>query len=241
MLNAGNIIDLMAHKLGKTPDSRHSLWDTLNRAGRELVTAHDWYWRASGETLLPVVGGQSYLNLPSDFGELVTVYVPNVGEFTAVETVSMERVAYLRASESLGVTTGLLRIFFPGYTTANAGPLGTPRRRAELYPTPNTSGEPTLRVFYKRSWIEIDTDDRQAVPNIPETFEQALISKARALAWSIENDIPSHDDTIYAAELVRLKDAEARTQPSMGQVYGGVNARISQAYLNNRYPRRATL
>lgn len=245
MLNAGEIIGLMQHALGKVPDSRHNLWATLNRAGRALYLESDWGFRTQAFSL-PAVANQAYIELPDDWGGILDVSIPAVGTFTYIQQTSLRDILALRANATLGSITGVVRVFFPMWS-GQASIEDQPTSRAELYPTPSVAAQPTLTGYYTRVWKNIaydpvlNTGDNEAIPNLPDEFEQALVSKARGLAWSTENQQPSIDDTLYAAELQRLKLDDEGAQKDFGRPRGGASSRLWDAALPSRYPARATL
>lgn len=240
MLNAGQHIDLMKHGLGKTPDARHDLWATFNRAGRYLVTAHDWYWRTKGPVDLPAVASQSFLYLPDDFGGEVESYVPNNGSFTYIQKVTLRELAVLRTENVTSVRTGVFYIYYPMWEDQDSRE-DEPRPRAEIYPTPTTNAEPTVQLIYNKRWAEIDANDTAAIPNIPREFEHALVLAARAYAWALENQTDPHEDAQLARELARLVEEDGRRQRTWGKMTGGVDLRLRSSRFPSRFPRAADL
>lgn len=240
MLTASEHIDLMTHALGKTPDARHNLWATFNRAGRAMVTRHDWTWRMRGPVSIPVVASQSWLAMPDDFAGETESFVPNTGNFTLLEKTSLRRIVELRSQNRSNQITGTMYIYFPAWAT-QVSREDPPTQRAELYPTPTTAGQPTISLIYKGRWREITENDNNAIPNIPPDFEQALILTARSYAICIENQMPPYEDGPAAVEIDRLIKEDSQRQSEMGRMTGGVDRRYAREFFANRFPRRATL
>lgn len=247
MLNVGQFIDLMKHALGKTPDARHNLYATFNRAGRKLYTEHDWNFRTQGMATLPAIANQAYLELPSDWGGLLQATVPNSGNFSFLQPTSLAELLLMRSYTVVTLRTGVTRIYWPSYST-QATVEDQPTKRAELFPTPTTAGDPTVTAYYTRVWANVaydpvaGTGDDDAIPNLPDEFEEALIRIARESAWSLENQQPSIDGSLYQAEIERLKLEDARAQTVYGRAVGGASSRArGHQLLDFSYPQRASL
>ena len=240
MLNVGQHIDLMSHGLGKTPDSRHSLYATFNRAGRALFTRHSWTWRQQGPISLPAVADQDYIELPLNFGGELESWIPNTSGHLFLEKCSLGYLARLRATQTTNVVTGRFCIYYPGWA-GQGGAEDEPTRRALLYPTPTTNADPTIQLIYRRRWVEVSTDDTKRVPDIPSEFEHALILLARSFAVCVENQRAPYEDGPYQAEIARLIAEDATAQANLGRMTGGVDRRFSRSSGPGRYPQSATV
>lgn len=241
MLKASEYIGLMSHALGKTPDSRHNLWDTFNRAGRALFTRHDWTWRMEGPISLPVVANQDFVVLPVDFAGEVESWIPNTGTYQFLEKCSLEKIANLRATFTTNIISGRFCVYYPGWDSQDSAET-EPTRRALLYPTPTANANPTIQLIYRRRWVNISENDNDRVPNIPSEFEQALILQSRAYAVCIENQVPPYEDGPLAVEIARLINEDSTAQPSLGRMTGGVDRRLGRQWSGgDRYPARASL
>lgn len=225
MLRASEYIGLMKHGLGKTPDSRHNLWQTFNRAGRQLVTSHDWVWRKHGPVDLPAVAGQRFIILPEDFGRVETVNVDNAtsANFFRVQQTTTTHIQQLYQHRLPLGDVGFY-IAFPNYIPQRSLEEG-PVRKADVYPQPDTDGNPTLKVIYSRTWIDIAEGDDDAIPNVPPDFQEALVAAARALAWRIEMQSPAFEEGELAEEIERLKLEDGGVQTKYSHMIGGASSR----------------
>jgi hypothetical protein len=225
MLRASDFISLMRHGLGKTPDPRHNLWQTFNRAGRTLVNMHDWTWRRRGPIDFPVVAETRFFELPLDWGHLISCNVDNTtsANYFRVELASVEFIQQLYQHRLPLGDVGFY-IAFPGSQPQRSKDEG-PRKVAHFYPEPTEDGNPTLRILYNQAWVEIEENDNDAVPNIPEDFEDTLILMARVKAWRLEYSNPSGEEDLLANELEILRTEDGRFQPNIGHILGGASSR----------------
>lgn len=230
MLTQAQYIDLMTHCLGKTPDSRHSLPETFNRAGRALVTARPWSWRIRGPVTLSTVANQAYIELPADFCEVRTVYIPSAGAVQRVELATLETLAQIRALSSSYVGTGIIYAFFPSWSSLQQGMT----RRVELAPIPTTNATPSFQLIYNAGWKEIDSGDGTATPQVPLEFEHALVLMARAFANNIENQDSAIEDVAVQNEIARLDKEDSRIQPTYGRMSGGAASRMTTTIASRR-------
>lgn len=230
MLTVTRYLDLMAHALGKTAQSRHKLIESLNNAGARLFNEHSWNWRTRGPVQVPVVAGQPWIDLPADFGHHTSIYVdntnPSVG-FRKVIVTSIEHLTELR-EQSVGRDLGDMFVA-PGLWSAT----GEATPRWLVWPTPAVSGQPTLSIIYRAKWRTLTEGDPEAVPNIPEIAERALKFAARAEAQLVEfQDPQSADEIAYQEEIGRLKAEDGRERAAIGlPIRGGA---FDVAGLSNR-------
>lgn len=224
-------IGLMTHALGKTPDSRHNLYWTFNRAARALVTASEWSWRVRGPVSVSTVANQGFIELPADFAQVRVCYIPSAGAVQKVNVCTLETIAQLRALASSYVGTGNIYIYFPAW---NFNELGV-APRAELAPIPTTNATPTFQMIYNCAWREIDDSDTlREVTVIPADFEHALILMARAFANNIENQDAALEDTAVKNELDRLRGEDSRRQVNFGRMSGGAGSRMTTSIASRR-------
>lgn len=214
MLTVTRHLELMGHALGKTAQSRHRLIESLNNAGVRLFNEHSWNWRLRGPVQVPVVAGQQWIDLPADFGHHISVYVdntnPSVG-FRKVIVTSLEHLTELR-EQSVGRDLGDMFVA-PGLW----GGSGEALPRWLVWPTPAVSGQPTLSLIYRAKWKALTEGDPEAVPNIPEFAERALMLAARAEAQLVEfQDPQSADEIAYREEIDRLKAEDGRERAAIG-------------------------
>lgn len=227
-------LDLMRHALGKTPQARHKLIDTLNDAGRALVTAHTWTWRTSRPTMLPIPAGQEYVVLPADFGQVVSIYTKNSQLFRVMQT-SLDDIGNRRNWDDFD--PGVLYISFDGSDTQITDDQSQPHRRAEIYPAQDTARN-DVEMIYLRTWVDLTEANNSAVPNIPPEFERSLVLFARAFAVDIENQVePYERQALFgpSGEIGRLMMEDANRQRTQGRPQHSVTASSRSGY---RYPHR---
>ncbi len=211
MMTLQQHLDLLAHALGDTPDSRHSLLETLNRAGKRVYAAHQWPWRIRGPVLVPLVENQPYIELPVNFKAHRSWYIDNAAAQAAPSTIRVttaEQIAKLR--EQQGVTSSACWHIAPGpWSGQPDGPADQPPRpRWLVWPTPGADA-PNLSLIYVAGWTDLRSGDTAAVPDVPADCETLLIYAARAEAKVIENEsLVQPDIALYEGrfreELARL-------------------------------------
>jgi len=229
----GNYLDLMRHALGKTPDSRHSLIQTLNDAGHALVASHMWSWRVAPPTIIPILADQTFVTLPEDFGQAVDLSIDNSQTLRIVQTSIQD----IQRRRSWGQFDAL--VLFITFDTADAvvtDDENLRHRRAEIYPA-QSADRADVTLVYRRGWVDLDENDTGRVPAIPRNFERALVLFARSFAVDIENQIDPYENmALFGAngEIERLKREDAGRQVDYGRPLHDVLARGRGV----RYPHR---
>lgn len=198
--------------------------DFLNRAGTVLYNMHVWDHRLRTENFA-TVAGQSYVDLPDTFGELVDVAALNVVRL--IEVTSMQHILMLR-SFSLAQTN------YPRYAAVNwqnssAGEGGEPVPVLELHNTPTAAEDPYGTVLFRRRWPAIDDDDDN-VDGVPEFCEELYLQVARELVKGYVGDTINGNSLSVADRITRLKQSslfvdaaeqDARQQTEYGPITGG--------------------
>lgn len=230
MLTAADYIAQMRHALGKTPSAQLNLFEVFNRAGRALVTCHDWTWRDAVATL-PAVADQNWVALPEDYGRFLSVTVPASGSYPSIVVVSLAEIARRRAMLAQADNSGVVHMALP--TRADRANLEVASTyKAELWPTPTTAASPTITLRYLRGWSSIPSADPNRVPDIPEYFEQALADIARVYVALQENFDPNDPrpmpDVREMPEVRRLMAEDGSRGGWGGPPKGGVGTRMSQ-------------
>jgi len=192
-LTNGQIVGLMQHALGKTPDSRHDLWEAYNAAGRYIYGYHPWRWRLSIPTTFTWTASASTMALPSDADEVTDIYIPQTG-IPNVLVVSKDQMIELRR-RALG---------FPGRYAICVQQMGQNGNSVlQIYPAPSANTD--FEVVYLRRWTELTSGDSSANPAVPLEFQHALKLAARAIAVNIENQAVAFEDVALQSELERLR------------------------------------
>lgn len=233
MLTFGQIKSLMEHAVGATPDSRHNLYQTLNRAGRFLTDYADWSWRLAGPVALAVKADDKFVPLPADFQRVHTLTAPSSGA-DAVCEISLAEILQLHAG-AIHLQDGRWHINCPPFAVIDQGS-GTVNARAMIYPTPTADGTPNLSLTYYRRWVECADDGSHSSlrPAIPDEFEQAMVMVARCFALDLQDQSESLESQRAMAELDRLKGQDFSTQSNHGLMRGGASDRRYRS----QYPTR---
>ena len=224
MLNTKALIDLMAHAIGQTPDARHRLIDTLNRAGNDLTSRAQWSWLVTTATLT-VTQGIDKLELPDDWDQMISVSDKS-NTFLSVQPVSVTQMNRLRAGYERP-TYNVLYINAQSYSDQEGGDQIV-RPQLMLWPAPATGTTYSLEAMYLKRWKQLDdTRDPTGYPNIPESMTDALVKLSRAMALGIEFG-HNHPKTMTEqaaadAAIESQKQFDDRNQPVIGPLRGGAS------------------
>lgn len=234
-------IELMRHRLGKTPASRHRLIDSFNEAGRSLFIAatgaphfHDWSWTVAENFMVRLEAGREYLELPDDFGTLVSVQ-PESGITDSIHLTDPSDISARRSGFETSATD-LWLAFAVGSTPIAVDVEGTTKKTASVYPVQESAR--MLRLNYTRVWIDFTDQDLDRVPNIPKEWDRLLRLQAQANAVETENGTEPFDLQPYSAELERLVAFDAARQVDQGPPRHSVMARAQGRSRGIQYPHR---
>lgn len=217
-LTAGQLFSHVRHTLGGAAALEvGGGLSIVNTAGRFLYGAHPWWNMNRASALLDYGTSQSYVALPSNFGEIIALH--ETGTLTgSVEQVTLEYIAQLRATQTTGAAFTLYAS--QSYHTSN----GVPVPVLEVWPTPATSQVGALTLFYRSAWVDL-TNDADLVP-VPSYAEPLMIELTRATArgWDMEDEGSLSDR--YAAVMagpiaMAAMRADSAGQPSLGMMRGG--------------------
>lgn len=224
------IVDLIAHGLGKTPDARNDLWNVVNDAGRQLVTSRDWPWRTADAVALFSVAGQPWIDLPADFGgDPIVTSTPG---FVVTRTNYAEIQRLRSLSQVTGYASGWLVTFEAN--TVSPSQSGTPTPRMDVFPTPTVSGA-WGSLVYKRGWRSLVSTQPDLYPSTPAEYDLALVYLARAIAEAIENQSAAIEDGLAQKEIDRLWQWECSKTTNHGQLRGGAG-RFMKAHQSGDWP-----
>jgi len=218
-LTHGQIVDLMRHALGKTPDARHDLWATYNRAGREVFSLpqqpphyHRWSWSVRYNQRLNIQPNSDVVFLPDDFDALISIETDD----TTADGVHLTEVGDLHRLRASNVSSGLGL-----YVAIDAGyrrpdPSAPPRRVAALWPVP-TEARTDVSATYYAAWEDVRSDQSANYPPVPPECESLLVAVARMHALAIENQSIDVEGALVQSELLRLVTADAGRQVDYGR------------------------
>lgn len=190
----------------------------VNRALQFMVGMHPWAWRTRGPTTFGFTASQSYIDLPSDFGELtepVATYGFNRW-FIPVSLSELQRIRSVAVTAVDGSYWYALSYPTQTSTTVNAG-----NPVMQIHPTPGSTESNVGSYIYRILIPEMSTDAN--VPNTPVWLDTLLESCIRAYAKKFALDDESAIGRLYtSAEFLEAKQQDARSQANVGQMTGGI-------------------
>lgn len=219
MLTFGRYIEMMGHALGKTPDSRHQLYDTLNQAGRALWTAgmrqpfiHEWSWTKKTNKTIEIPALVDAVVLPRDFGNYQSAKLSTTaaGSVLVIDRDKMQEYRSLQSTPSLN-----LYLCFDSEPVQLRG-TGPARKTMQVYPQ-QSAARTDLKVTYRAQWAEIDASDADATPPFDPDYERLFMMVARAFAVETENRRDPFEKGPIAEELERLVLLDLMHQPQISQ------------------------
>ena len=195
----------------------------INQAGRWFVAHHDWNWRVGPEIAISSVSGQDYIEFPVDFGSMVAYQVIsglNYGiEMTTPQIIADRRASSVTISQNYFWGT----ISHPPRPDSKTQP---PPPRLELWPSPASSVEDFMRLWYRVKWHELDEITDAA--NVPDYCEFALAMTCRAFASGLseeygnERDVSSELSKLIDGPIFRTcKEMDGLEQTDYGHLAGG--------------------
>ena len=219
MLTLAQHLDLIRHGLGAAPDSRHNLYETFNRAGRELCGFTRWSWLKVLDASVLVSTGAKVATLPADFEELLAARRKDGFGLRIVSEVELSR---LRDISNLGApNTWCPHVcFVPTWTFNDAG---VTAKQLQLSDAPASDTE--IQLDYYRGWIEMAAGDANKVPRVPPEWEDALATLALGFAKRRQDEGEPVEIAQAMADLERLRQRDGSRQLVHGRVRGGAMTR----------------
>lgn len=204
---------VILHALGQSAlPPEISTLELVNRAGA-WICSHPWKWL---ERLSSVntVGGQAYVNLPSDLRALVSAQIRN---FTMVPT-SLDDINDRRAV----VTPSAYPVIYAIADTLSAAGVFT--KRMELFPTP--SDVQAIRLYYRAGWQTPENGSDASRIAVPEDWEGLYLEALTAYAMGVqERDIAGVSTRLEALrasdQYMRLVRQDGMSQSNYGPMRGG--------------------
>lgn len=226
MLTVGDYIAQMRHGLGKSPSTGHNLYHSLTFAGQQLYTAHDWRWRRRGPVAIPAVANQQFIDLPPDFGRMVSASGSS-SSGTRFIPVTEQEIDKLREKGDIGGA-----IISYALSSRQESATSAPRKVLLVWPTPSNNAQWTMNLRFMGDFPAYTTnaDDNKRPPIGPE-YENALRLMSRAVAWETENEGVAPDRQLADAEITRLRIDHGLGQPDLSGWVGGV-----RNWMNNDDP-----
>ena len=211
------------HALGGSVASQLDETTIVNEAGRHMFMT-PWKFRERPPATLTFVASQQFVELPSDFGEIIAANMTDglVRSFTFTTFHDLVQ----RRSTSTGSTNHYwLAVSHPAPSN-DGDPL--PAARLELYPTPTSADQ--ITIAYRANWIPLVNDSDVAL--VPDYAESSLIALVRAFALGYEEE----GMEIRVGEIEsgvmwhRLKEKDGLVQPDYGPLRNSALSMSRQGY-----------
>ena len=208
------------HALGGSPASQLSEAGIINEAGRYMFLA-PWKFRERPPVTKSFTADQPYVELPDDFGEMITAHMDS-GLVKAIHFTTMDELLERRTTAIGQSQVYWAVIVYPDPTSTSSDVETSPR--IEIHPTPSSADK--IRIAYRCKWRDLSADDDAVIS--PDYAESALISIVRAFALGYEEAglevrlAEIENGPIYR----RLLEKDGIIQPDYGVIRGGA---LSQA------------
>jgi hypothetical protein len=154
----------------------------LDEAGRNLYGLADWNFLKRPSTTLDFTASQSYITLPDEFGEIVTIEYTS-GSSNRVMQTTLSEIARYRSV--LAAIPGYILFVAINYELDSND---VPVPRLEIHPTPQTTTSTgVLTMMYRAGWQDLANSDQTFIP-VPPWMESLYIQVVRATAWGYQNE-----------------------------------------------------
>ena len=209
------------HALGGSPASQLSETSIINEAGRYMYMA-PWKFRERPPLTISLVQNQTYVELPEDFGEMISAHMDS-GLVKAIHFTTMDDLLERRTT-AIGQSQVYWGVIVYPEPTLSSNPIEA-RHRIELHPTPSAADK--IRIAYRCKWRELSDDGDSTV--VPDYAESALVSLVRAFALGYEEEglevrlAEIENGPIYR----RLLEKDGIVQPDYGVIRGGALSQVS--------------
>jgi hypothetical protein len=208
------------HALGNSPSDGITSAGIVTDAMNTLCMMRPWKWRRGGPVTADLTADQEYVELPVDFGELVTIEYPGTVLRGMIPT-TVATIERLRASTVSPSLFGFYYAVNIGNIDENAPEDGLSVPTLELYPTPSSTVADALRITYLRDVPELEDDDD--MPQIPVFMDRALALLCRAIAHELEDDeASSAARKAFDTEIVMCMRRDGGAQTRYGVASGGL-------------------
>lgn len=197
--------------------------NVINQAGHWFTSHHPWNWRIAPEVILPAVAGETFINLPMNFGEMVASQVVsglNHGiQFTTPQVIADRRATTVTITQNYYLAT----IVHPGRPSSQEAPAPP---RIDVWPAFASTNANFFRLWYRSKWTELQTTTDAA--NVPDFCEFALAMTVRAFAsglceeYTRDRDVMSELSKLVRGEVFKTcKETDGAQQADYGYVMGG--------------------
>jgi hypothetical protein len=189
-----------------------------NWAGEHLTNMHPWGWLERPPASLDLLEGNSWINLPSDFGRAIGKPRPTGSSTVSLEWATMDEIASLRSGEA----TSQLSLY--GAISWTSSIEGVLKARIELSAEIQTTAEDSLLLAYRAKWYEVVNDDD--LLRIPSWLEPLYLEVLFVYAQAYdEHDLGSLSARLLEIEsspvFMAARNRDGGVQPSVGKMSGG--------------------
>jgi len=243
-LLAGEALKIAEHVIGGPMHSAITGLRVLNDTGEWLVSARPWKYLLGGVEALDLVADQSYVELPDDFGALVSIsqsvgYTKDISLSTPAEIMDLRRglapggdgfiwaaLVYGHA-DITGTSTDGQPVVTPT-TAAQIRAAKAPEARLDIYPAPESSTTGALHLYYTRGWRSVSEDTDTIF--IPSWLEGVYLRAVRIWARGYEGEgveSETFDKDMALERLVRGAEwraavtRDSNAQMDFGHLRGG--------------------
>jgi hypothetical protein len=242
-LLAGEALKIAEHALGGAVDPVITGLRCLNETGEWLVSARPWIYLRGGMEALDLTLDQDYIDLPADFGAIVSMDRAS-GSSTQFFLLTVDELLELRQGSTLAGAgtiwgavvydhadiTGTSDGVNYNVTASTASEIRAkkhPTARLDIYPTPTLSTTGALLLYYTRGWrgVEEDTD----TIFVPSWLEGVYLRALRIWAKGYEEEDSFNKDQALQSLTMGMEWRAAVTRDSniqteMGVLRGGAAA-----------------
>lgn len=239
-LLAGQAKEIVEHGLAGAVHPAITSLRVLNETGEWLVSARPWVYLRGAMEALDLTSGQDYVDLPSDFGAIVSIdrttnFTSSVFLTSTEELLSLRRGWNTAGARSIwcavvydhaditGTAAGSNYTVTPA-TAAEIKALKAPSPRLDIYPEPTSSTTGALLLYYTRGWRRVEEDTDTVF--VPAWLEGVYLRAARIWAKGYEEEDSFNKDQALAVlmqgpEWGAAKTRDANIQMEVGPLRGG--------------------
>lgn len=194
----------------------------------EIVLSESIGSDADGQTDIDLTISFPYVNMPDDFGQLLTCR--RDGLTTDFALVDYQALAEMRDHDLPAPFLTYGALFQPAQSAQTSA---LSQWRMEIYPTPTAAVRNALTLTYRAKWRELTDDTHYAA--VPDFCEPLLIEFIRAVAEGFDNRHAEQDGLLPAASMMDriqaikasalFRDAvneDSQVQPSYGVLGEGL-------------------
>lgn len=219
MITLQQLIATSLNAAGGKTDPRIDAKAIVNLCGDTLCRASMWSWLQRPSVPLIMVEGQTHIDLPDDFGTIVSIE-PDEDLNYDVELTTLASVENMRRA---AVFTPL-KYWVAVEVASQQHTLGEPKYRLAVWPEPATTLSGRLHLVYTGRWRYLNDPDQAA--NIPPKMELLLIMLCRGVIRAMherKNEMETIDQFLKSSVLRLAIEEDGMTSQNYGPSTGGVD------------------